>query len=323
MRYCPERDFPPYAFLPGRHPHPTRDPHGHSHGLEEGAADYLPPERWRENADYLWGVDLYNHGYLWEAHEAWEGLWHTAKHDELQASLLQGLIQCAAACLKIPMKQPRGLERLCALGTEKLERVARGSDLVNNEVPGWGRTLSDNELHAEMMQDTFVGGSETTTNAMSAGIMLLDKNPDIWEQLKSDPDKYLNTFVEEVVRLESPVQGLTRLAKNDVEINGVTIPEGAVVDIRYGAGNRDQRQFECPHEIKLDRKNAATHLGFSTGTHYCLGATLARRELYWGFKAFIDRIESFRVVPEKNNLRHLPNYSLRILKELHIEFTPK
>ncbi len=127
MRYCPERDFPPYAFLPGRHPHPTRDPHGHSHGLEEGAADYLPPERWRENADYLWGVDLYNHGYLWEAHEAWEGLWHAAKHDELQASLLQGLIQCAAACLKIPMKQPRGLERLCALGTEKLERVARGA----------------------------------------------------------------------------------------------------------------------------------------------------------------------------------------------------
>lgn len=197
------------------------------------------------------------------------------------------------------------------------------SDLVNNEVPGWGRPLTDNELHAEMMQDTFVGGSETTTNAMSAGIMLLDKNPLVWDQLKNDPDRYLNTFLEEVVRLESPVQGLTRLALNDVEVNGVTIPKGAVVDIRYGAGNRDPRQFSCPHDIQLDRKNAASHLGFSTGTHYCLGAPLARRELYWGFKAFIDRIASFRVIPEKNNLRHLPNYSLRILKELHIEFTAK
>jgi cytochrome P450 len=197
------------------------------------------------------------------------------------------------------------------------------SELVNNEVPGWGRPLTDNELHAEMMQDTFVGGSETTTNAMSAGIMLLDKNPEVWEKLKSDPDKYLTTFVEEVVRLESPVQGLTRLVKNDVEISGVTIPKGAVVDIRYGAGNRDQRHFDCPHDIDLDRKNAASHLGFSTGTHYCLGAPLARRELYWGFKAFIDHIDSFRVVPEKNNLRHLPNYSLRILKELHIEFVKK
>ncbi len=197
------------------------------------------------------------------------------------------------------------------------------SDLVNNEVPGWGRTLSDSELHAEMMQDTFVGGSETTTNAMSAGIMLLDKHPAVWQKLKKDPEKHLGTFVEEVVRLESPVQGLTRLAKNDVEIEGVSIPRGSVIDIRYGAGNRDPRHFSCPHEVDIERKNAASHLGFSTGTHYCLGAPLARRELYWGFRAFIDRIDSFRVVPEKNNLRHLPNYSLRILKELHIEFTPK
>lgn len=125
MRYCSDRSFPPYAFLPGRDPHPTRDPRGHSYGEEEGAAAYLEPEKWRENTDYLWGVDLYNHGYLWEAHEAWEGLWHSAKHDTNQALFLQGLIQCAAASLKIPMEQPRGLERLSQLGTEKLERVAR------------------------------------------------------------------------------------------------------------------------------------------------------------------------------------------------------
>lgn len=197
------------------------------------------------------------------------------------------------------------------------------SELVNTEVPGWGRTLTDNELHAEMMQDTFVGGSETTTNAMSAGIMLLDRHPGVWEKLRSGPDRFLHTFVEEVVRLESPAQAMTRIAKNDYELHGVTIPKGAVVDLRYGAGNRDAAHFECPHDIDLERRNAASHLGFSTGTHYCLGAPLARRELYWGFKAFIDKIDSFRVVPEKNNLRHVPNYALRILKELHIEFTPK
>jgi hypothetical protein len=126
VRYCPDRDFPPYAFLPGRDPHPTRDPEGHSFG-EEAPAAYLEPERWRENADYRFGVDLYNHGFLWEAHEAWEGLWHAAKKDEVQALHLQGLIQCAAACLKIPMEQPRGLERLSELGAEKLRRVARES----------------------------------------------------------------------------------------------------------------------------------------------------------------------------------------------------
>ena len=100
------------------------------------------------------------------------------------------------------------------------------SDLVNLEVPGWGRPLSDNELHAEMMQDTFVGGSETTTNAISAGIMLLGKHPRIWQRLKSEPDRYLKTFCEEVVRLETPTQGMMRTAKHDYEIHGTLIPKG-------------------------------------------------------------------------------------------------
>jgi hypothetical protein len=124
-RYAPRRPFPPYAFLPGRDPHPTRDPAGHSYGGEEHAGPYFAASDWRANELYLYGVDLYNHGYLWEAHEAWETLWHAAKRDVPQAEQLQGLIQCAAACLKIPMGQPRGLERLAELGCARLERVAQ------------------------------------------------------------------------------------------------------------------------------------------------------------------------------------------------------
>jgi predicted metal-dependent hydrolase len=126
-RLAPGRAFPPYAFLPGRDPHPTRDPRGHSYGRAEPAAGYLPSERWRENEDYLFGIDLYNHGYLWEAHEVWERLWHASKGDPLQADLYQGLIQCAAAALKVPMGQPRGLASLTRLAVEKLERVARAA----------------------------------------------------------------------------------------------------------------------------------------------------------------------------------------------------
>lgn len=124
-RYAPERSFPPYAFLPGRDPHPERDPKGHSYGHERPEAEYFPSQSWRQNGDYLWGVDLYNHGYLWEAHEAWEGLWHRAKHDHLQAEHLQGLIQCAAASLKIPMGQARGLALLGQQGTRRLELVSK------------------------------------------------------------------------------------------------------------------------------------------------------------------------------------------------------
>ena len=129
MRYAPHRELPPYAYVPGRDPHPTRDPDGHSYGHDETPPEPLPASSWRSNELYLFGVDLYNHGYLWEAHEAWETIWHGAKrHDALQATCLQGLIQCAAACLKIAMGQPRGLERLCALGTEKLDQVAAAGD---------------------------------------------------------------------------------------------------------------------------------------------------------------------------------------------------
>lgn len=123
MRYAPGRPFPPYAFLPGRDPHPVRDPAGHSFGREGGAPAYAPPERWQLGADYLHGVDLYNHAYFWEAHEAWEGLWHASKRDALQAEFLQGLIQCSAACLKISMEQPSGLVKLAELGTTKLLHV--------------------------------------------------------------------------------------------------------------------------------------------------------------------------------------------------------
>jgi hypothetical protein len=124
VRYAPARPFPRYAFLPGRDPHPTRDARGHSFGAAERDVGYLPPERWRENEEYLFGVDLYNHGFLWEAHEAWESLWHRAKHDPEQAELLQGLIQCSAASLKIPMQQAAGLRKLAEAGCGRIERVA-------------------------------------------------------------------------------------------------------------------------------------------------------------------------------------------------------
>ena len=138
-RLAPGRPFPPYAFLPGRDPHPTRDPRGHSYGAPEPAIDYAPPASWRSNDVYLFGVDLYNHGYLWEAHEAWENLWHLAKGDADQASFLQGLIQCSAASLKVPMGQPNGLAKLAQIGTSRLEEVARraGDRYMGLDVPAF------------------------------------------------------------------------------------------------------------------------------------------------------------------------------------------
>jgi cytochrome P450 len=192
------------------------------------------------------------------------------------------------------------------------------SDLVNTVIPEWGRTLTDEELHAEMMADTFVGGSETTTNALSAGVLLLIQNPEVWGQVKDDPDTYVPLLAEEVVRLEGPVQGLFRTAAVDVDLHGVTIPAGAVLNIRYAAANRDEQVFECPADMDLDRPSPRQHLAYGFGVHHCLGAPLARRELVLGFRALVDRVDEMWLVDGANDLRHQPNFCLRALERLHI-----
>lgn len=194
------------------------------------------------------------------------------------------------------------------------------SELVNREIEEWGRPLNDNELHAEMMADTFVGGSETTTNAISAGMKMLIENKNIWDMLKSDRDRYLKNFIEEVLRLESPVQGLMRATAEDVEISGTVIPKGSLVNVRYAAANRDEEKFAEPEAINLERKAAGGHMAFGSGSHHCLGAPLARRELFWSFNAMLDRIEDAWFAPEQGEFTYHPHYLLRSLTALHIEF---
>jgi hypothetical protein len=113
-RYWPQRSLPAHAFIPGRGGKPV---------LDAQPAPYLAAERWRENAAYLWGIDLYNNGYAWEAHEAWEGLWRAAKHDDTQATFLQGLIQCAAARVKTSMSDAQAAQRLLERGLSRLSRI--------------------------------------------------------------------------------------------------------------------------------------------------------------------------------------------------------
>ena len=197
------------------------------------------------------------------------------------------------------------------------------SDLVNTVIPEWGRTLTDEELHAEMMADTFVGGSETTTNAIAEGVRLLIEHPLAWDQVCADPDTYVPRLVEEVLRLESPVQGLFRSTVVDVEMHGTVIPAGSVINIRFGSANRDAEQFERPAEFDLDRSNMKSHIAFGFGTHHCLGAPLARRELTISFRALAERVERMWFIDGANDFRHHPNFVLRALRELHIGVAPR
>lgn len=100
MRLLSDVPLPPYTHIPGRTPHPVRDPHGHSYALPTDHPEPIDPLRWHESRAYLHGLDLFNHGYYWEAHESWEGLWHAAGRKGMIADFLKALIKLAAAGVK-------------------------------------------------------------------------------------------------------------------------------------------------------------------------------------------------------------------------------
>lgn len=130
------RAFPPYTYIPGSGtPHPVSDPEGHMHGQSEPKPSALITENWRENETYLYAIDLFNHAYYWEAHEAWESLWHAAGHHGQMADFLKGLIKLAAAGVKDLEQNGVGVERHLARGAVLLsgvhESVFCGVDLAS------------------------------------------------------------------------------------------------------------------------------------------------------------------------------------------------
>jgi uncharacterized protein len=105
-----DEPLPPYSYVPGGPwPHPTGSPHGHSAGRLAAPAEPIVADDWASSAHYARGVDLFNAGYYWEAHESWEGLWHAHGRRGATADLLKGLIKLAAAGVKVRERQPRGV----------------------------------------------------------------------------------------------------------------------------------------------------------------------------------------------------------------------
>ncbi|HEY6492476.1 MAG TPA: cytochrome P450 [Trebonia sp.] len=125
--------------------------------------------------------------------------------------------------------------------------------------------------------ELLVAGNITTTHHISSSIALLGYTPGIFDKLQAEP-ALVQPFVEESLRLESPIQGFYRLATADAEVGGTPIPAGSRVFVLYGSANQDDAAWaDCPH-LRLDRPNAAAHVAFGKGAHACIGSALARLE---------------------------------------------
>jgi cytochrome P450 len=172
----------------------------------------------------------------------------------------------------------------------------------------------------------FAAGQETTAKLLSAALQALGDRPDVQQKLRNDRS-LIPGFIEESLRMESPVKSDSRLARRPATVGGVDIPAGTIVMVLPGAANRDPRRFDNPHEFQIDRKNVREHMAFARGVHSCPGAPLARVEGRVSIERILDRMSEIAISETKHGpargrrYNYEPTYILRGLSELHLSFT--
>ena len=173
----------------------------------------------------------------------------------------------------------------------------------------------------------FAAGQETTVRLFGTAFQYLAERPELQQRLRDEPDLIPN-FVEEALRIESPVKGDFRLSRVPTSVGGVDVPAGTTLMVVNGAANRDPARFDDPDAFVVDRANARQHLSFGHGVHTCPGAPLARAEGKVAVARMLQRAADIQVSeahhgpPDARRYDYLPTYILRGLGALHLEFTP-
>jgi len=185
-----------------------------------------------------------------------------------------------------------------------------------------GNAFSMQELMTIITIDLLASGNETTTAAIGSGMKLLIEEPAVVSEIVSDP-ALIPVLTEEVLRLESPAQGMFRRCAHAGTLAGVELAEGDLLNIRFGAANRDRDQFPDPDRIDLRRTKPGSHLAFGMGRHVCVGAALARQEITSAFNALLHRYDHFWLLPDHSAPAYQPSLFGRNLLALHMGWAPR
>jgi cytochrome P450 len=175
--------------------------------------------------------------------------------------------------------------------------------------------LTDDELVANCVL-ILLAGHETTTNLIGNGVLALLRNPDQMALLRDDP-KLANGAVEECLRYDPPIQLTSRNAVGDLVFSGVHMADGVELNLMFGAANRDGEKFDDPERFDI-RRDASGHVSFGHGTHFCLGATLARLEAEVVFRGLATRMSRLELSVEDPPRR--PGIVIRGLASLPVRF---
>jgi cytochrome P450 family 142 subfamily A polypeptide 1 len=184
----------------------------------------------------------------------------------------------------------------------------------------------EDEHHMELANDELimlctillVAGNETTRNGISGGMQQLIENPAERQKLIDDPSR-IAAAVEEMVRIVSPVHSFSRTIVEDTEIRGVELKKGQLVLMVYPTANRDPREFENPDTFDIDRR--PNHVGFGLGSHFCMGANLARMEMRVAFEELLRRLPDMEYIAGGPVLK--PSSLVRTCAEMKVKFTPE
>lgn len=162
-------------------------------------------------------------------------------------------------------------------------------------------------------------GADTTSKLLSSFMLMLCHDPELMSRVRTDPEQ-LPRSLEEALRLESPVQGLFRVATEDTAIGGVAIPKGADVWVVYASGNRDDEIFRCPENYDPERERLRSHLAFGHGPHSCIGAPLARAVARIGFEVLLERLDDIRLAEHGFVPHYDPSYIMHGMQSLPLVF---
>lgn len=179
-----------------------------------------------------------------------------------------------------------------------------------------GRPLTIEEQLSHCTQ-FMVAGNETTTATLAEGMRQLCLNPDQQKLVREDRS-LIPKLVDESLRVASPTSNMWRMMKEDYTIGGVTIPEGAMVLLKYFSSNHDESMFENPLEFDITRKNVNRHIAFGFGSHVCIGQHLSKLEMIIAWETLLENSSNFTLSCEPQSLEYMPNLLLRGLEEIPV-----
>lgn len=223
-------------------------------------------------------------------------------------------------------RQEEAQRSIASLGAYLAEELSkRYEHPQDDEISRWVQAHAERDGKLDLANvvpdatNLMVGGIFTTTHMLSSMMLLLLRNPDQLERVRADHE-LLPRVVEETLRHDSPVQWSPRLVLEDTEIGGVPVEQGAIVICVWGSANYDEDVFADAERFDPERENIKDHMAFGLGTHFCLGAPLARLEGRVAFEQLLTRLPGLRLAAGAEDPPNVDSPLFRGPAEVRIEF---